>query len=154
MTLSDKNIIDAPAFPADAVIARQSPAEAGLTTIHHYPGQIDDGGDEPAGVAAPRAPSRERIASPAGDGRVIAPSNKGSSHRWVGDVRKDPVIDSGRRNLQDAAVKAALQVVVLPKSQSRVDRFEGNESCRVQVLVADAGGIVDPCGVGRRIRRW
>ena len=112
MALGDRDVINTPALAGAAVVTRHPPTHP---AVHDKVGQIYYSQDETARITAPRLAASDGTAGPRGDRRVIAASNERAANRWIGNVGEGPVINISGRDLQHPAVKAALQIEVVPE---------------------------------------
>jgi len=112
MALGDRNVINTPTLAGAAIVACHPPTQP---AVHNKVGQIYYRQDETTRVTAPRLAASDGTAGPRGDRRVIAACNESAANRGIGNVGKGAVINISGRYLQHPAVKAALQIEVVPE---------------------------------------
>jgi hypothetical protein len=97
--------------------------------------------DKSAGTARPRLAACQRIAATRADYAVVTAleNQKGGILEWA-------AVDA---NLEHAAVKAVLKVVIVAESKNAVLEGRDRHRWRIESLVADKSWIVNPRGVGQ-----
>ena len=93
MALSERDVINAPAFAGATVVAGQPPAQL---TIYDKSGKVYCRRDEAARVAAPCVAASDGTASSSGDDRVIAARLETAANGWVGNVGECTVVNIER----------------------------------------------------------
>src|SRR6187431_234722 len=104
--------------------------------------------DESTRAARPRRATRQRIAATRADRAVvIALKNEG------GGVLERAAVDA---NLEHATVKAVLKGVIVAEDKAGVLKDRNRHRRRIEPLVADSSGIINPRSVWQCIswRRW
>ena len=135
VTLSDINVVDAPAFTGNAAVTSHPPAEdkldeASTRETHH--GRVDKSG----GVTGPCLPTSQGIATATVDRSVVTAENKRATDRK--DVLKgQPVIVA---DLQHPAIEPILKVKVVTKGYLHragiADQFNLGERSCLSLIVA------------------
>ena len=147
VTLSDINVVDAPAFTGNAAVTSHPPAEdkldeASTRETHH--GRVDKSG----GVTGPCLPTSQGIATATVDCSVVTAENKRATDRK--DVLKgQPVIVA---NLQHPAIEPILKVKVVAKGYlHRAGIADQYNAWRKRLLIADGARIIHKDSIGQRI---
>ena len=129
----------------DAAIAAHAPAQHNVVTDRGR-GQIYCCGDKgTTRSSGPCRTSSQGVAAAGANRPSVATRNKAAA--CSDDVRKRAAVDA---DLQHAAVKGVLQVVVLAESQLRARRDNRND-WRIEAFVAYYGRIINKSGIGQRI---
>jgi len=105
--LTDRNRINAPPLSGASNVAAHPPAQRRDGSDCRY---LDRGDDKPAGVASPRLTTSEGVAAATANCPVVAARHKSTA--LGSDVLK---VDPVRANFQHAAVKAVLEVEIIPE---------------------------------------
>ena len=131
-----------------AAIAAHAPAQHDIMTDCGR-GQVHRCGDKgTTSSSGPCRTSSQGVAAAGANRPSVATRNKAAARS--NDVRKCAAINA---DLQHAAVKGALQVVVLAESQLRRGEHDGDD-WRVEALVAYYCRIINKSGIGQRIGNW
>jgi hypothetical protein len=104
--------------------------------------------DKPARIAGPRWATGQRIAATGADRAVVAAlTNEGSR------VLEWTAVDA---NLKHAAIIAVLEGVIVAKHKTGVLKHRDHHTRRLEALIADERGIINPRSVWQCIsrRRW
>ena len=131
----------------DAAITAHAPAQHNVVTDRGRR-QVYRCGDKGSRGPSPRHATSEGVAKSGANCASVATRNKAAARS--NDVRKCAAINA---DLQHAAVKGVLQVVVLAEGQLRGCVRDGNGR-RVESLVADYSRVINKRGIGRRIGDW
>src|SRR5207248_897562 len=98
---------------------------------------------EAARTAAPRHPASNGTAKGRRYRRIVAARDKAAARGK--DVREGP--SAVKADLQHAAIKSALEGIVVPETQLR-GCARNNDRRRVEVFVAHASRIIDESSIG------
>jgi hypothetical protein len=93
MALSERDVINAPAFARATVVAGHPPSQL---TIYNKRREIHCRRDEAARVAAPCVAASDGTASSSGDDRVVAARIEGAANGRVGNVGECTVVNIER----------------------------------------------------------
>ena len=90
MALSERDVINAPAFARASVVAGHPPARV---TIYNKRREVHYRCDEAARVAAPCVAASDGTASSSGDDCVVAARLEAAANGWVGNVSECTVVN-------------------------------------------------------------
>ena len=141
------NGVHSPALDRRVQATAHTPAQHDVLTDRSGR-QVHCCSDEPTRVSCPRHATSKRVTTAHTDRAIVATGNKAAA--GSNDVSKCASADA---DLQHAAVKATLQVVVVAKTQLRRRGNDGYDR-RIESLVTDAGGVIHPRRIRQRISNW
>jgi len=104
--------------------------------------------DEAAGATRPRIATSKRTAATGADRAIVAAVAKEAA--GCEDVLEWTTVNA---DFKYTAIKGILQSIIVAEDQSRIFEVINRDRRRVEVLIADRIGIVDPHGIWRRVGR-